>query len=62
MNKPEHEKSITSKTSLKESEKSFLALRGILAGYEVDLEKEREERVSNENIFSISHTHPSHQP
>ena len=35
----------TPKISLKEKEKSFLALSGILAGHEVDLDREREERI-----------------
>lgn len=35
----------TPKASLEEKEKSFLALNGILAGHEVDLDKEREERI-----------------
>jgi len=33
------------KKSLEDKEKSFNALGGILAGHEVDLEKEREERI-----------------
>ena len=31
-----------------EKEKSFKALKGILAGYEIDLDKEREERILSE--------------
>ena len=34
----------TTKTQI-EKEKSFQALSGILAGFEIDLEKEREERI-----------------
>jgi len=35
------------KNSRNEKEKSFNALHGILAGYEIDLNKEREERISS---------------
>ena len=34
-----------SKVSRDEKEMAFMSLRGILAGYEIDLEKEREERI-----------------
>jgi len=38
---------IDTKTSQEDKEKSFQALAGILAGHEVDLDKEREERISS---------------
>jgi DNA-damage-inducible protein J len=34
------------KASLETKERSFQALNGLLAGHEVDLDKEREERIS----------------
>ena len=38
----------TTATKLRtEKEKSFKALNGILAGYEIDLDKEREERITS---------------
>ena len=39
--------SFTTTTSKAEKEKSYRALSGILAGYEIDLDKEREERISS---------------
>ena len=35
----------TVKTTKEEKEKLFMALSGILAGHEIDLDKEREERI-----------------
>ena len=37
--------SLTNKNIRADKEKSYKALKGILAGYEVDLDKEREERI-----------------
>jgi len=41
----EADKQAAEVNALTEKEKSFEALNGVLAGYEIDLDKEREERV-----------------
>ena len=43
--KKENSASVTTKTIKADKEKSFTAIKGILSGYEIDLEKEREERI-----------------
>ena len=36
-----------------EKEKSFKALKGILAGYEIDLDKERDERINSAGYHGL---------
>lgn len=42
---PNTTSSLGAKVSREEKERAFMALKGILAGHEVDLDKEREERI-----------------
>ena len=43
--KKENPVSVKIKTIKSDKEKSFVAIKGILSGYEIDLDKEREERI-----------------